>query len=254
MGKALLYFLLFVGITLLMVGCGTLLAGLIMSQGLYSALGIDKAEVLVYVVMVMGILWTVIICWLFSHYKYGSLSWGIMSLKQHATVLPVSALLFLSVDIVAFWCHHLLMPFSEEYVIKMQLFQSHPFMTLVTLLVMYVTVQVVMLSGVLRQLANAMRHKWIAMIIVAVALSFLNLEEGGLAGLVMFGFAVISGLIECWLYLRTRSIWPSVVGPVVGDYVLWIALSNTPQLWMGVTGIVMIPLLLYLLQHKLLRD
>ena len=254
MSKALLYFLLFVGITLLSVGCGILLAGIIISQGLYNELGIAKEHVLVYVVMVMGIMWSMITCWIFSHNRYGSLSWGIMQKKQRATILLLSAILFLAIDLVAFWCHHLLKPFSDEYIFKLQLFQSHPVITFVTLLVMYVTVQLVFLSGILRQLTTSFRHQWVALLIVAVAISLLNLEEGGTVGFIMFAFAIISGLIEGWLFLRTRSIWPAVVGPVFGDYVLWIALGNTPHWWMGVAGLVIFPITLVMLHRALLCD
>ena len=60
MGKAILYFMLFVCITLLMIGCGMLLAGFIVSQGLYDHVGIAKNEVVIFVVMLMGVLCTMV--------------------------------------------------------------------------------------------------------------------------------------------------------------------------------------------------
>ena len=70
----------------------------------------------------------------------------------------------------------------------------------------------------------------------------------------MFLFAVASGLIEGWMYLHMRSIWPAVVGPVVGDYVLWMVLGNTPSWWMGIASVVMIPPVLWLLHRQLVSD
>ena len=253
MSKALLYFFLFVGITLLMIGCGMLLTGVIMSHGFYSRMGIAKNEVVIFIVMLMGILWAVGTCWLFVRNRFGSWSWGALDVHRRATIIALSALLFLSVDVLAFWCHHLLAPFSTDYIELMSLYQTHPFITLVTLVLMYVTVQTVFLSGILRQLVSSLRHHWVALLIVAVTVALPNLQEGSI-GMVMFAFAVLSGVLEGWLYLRTRSIWPAVIGPIVGDYVLWIALGNTPYLWMGIISLVMFPVALWLLQRQLGRN
>ncbi len=253
MGKALLYFMLFVCITLLMIGCGMLLAGFIVGQGLYDCVGIARNEVVIFVVMLMGVLWSLGTCWLFVHNRFGSFSWGNLDASRRFSVVALSAVLFIAVDVLAFWCHHLLAPFSDEYTQLMSLYRSHPIITLLTLVMMYVTVQTVFLSSILRQLLSSLRHHWVALMIVAVAVALPNLQEGAV-GMVMFLFAVASGLIEGWLYLRTRSIWPAVVGPVVGDYVLWMALGNTPWRWMGVASMVMIPLVLWLLHRQLVRD
>ena len=236
MGKAILYFMLFVCITLLMIGCGMLLAGFIVSQGLYDHVGIAKNEVVIFVVMLMGILWSLCTCWLFVHNGYGSFSWGNLDASRRISVVVLSAVLFIAVDVLAFWCHHLLAPFSDEYTQLLSL-----------------TVQTVFLSSILRQLVSSLRRHWLALTIVAVAVALPNLQEGAV-GMVMFLFAVASGLIEGWMYLRTRSIWPAVVGPVVGDYVLWVALGNTPSWWMGIASVVMIPLVLWLLHRQLVSD
>ena len=253
MNKALLYLLLFIGITLLMTGCGILLAGLIMSQELYSSLGIAKDDVLLYVVMIMGVLWACGTCWLFTHNHYGSFSWGILDNPRRIIIICLSVLLFLNIDVLAFWCHHLIAPFSNDYIHQMELYQAHPFITLLTLVLMYVTVQTVFLSGILRELTTSMRHRWLALLVVSVIVALPNLQEG-VVGIMMFAFAIASGMLEGWLYLRSRSIWPAVIGPVVGDYVLWIALGNTPQLWMGITCFVTFPLALWLLHRQLVQN
>jgi membrane protease YdiL (CAAX protease family) len=253
MGKAILYFMLFVCITLLMIGCGMLLAGFIVSQGLYDHVGIAKDEVVIFVVMLMGVLWSLGTCWLFVHNGYGSFSWGNLGASRRISVVALSAVLFIAVDVLAFCCHHLLEPFSDEYTQLMSLYRSHPLITLVTLVMMYVTVQTVFLSSILRQLVSSLRRHRLALTIVAVTVALPNLQEGTV-GVVMFLFAVASGLIEGWLYLRTRSIWPAVVGPVVGDYVLWMVLGNTPSWWMGIASVVMIPPVLWLLHRQLVSD
>ena len=114
MEKAIIYLMIYVGITLIAV-----LFGLLMSYiftGLVAKfLDVEANEAIVYSVTMEGVLWAVAIVGLFVYKRYATLSWG--SLQGWSRVLTtVSAMVFVtSVNVVAYWTVNNITSYSVGY-------------------------------------------------------------------------------------------------------------------------------------------
>lgn len=243
--KSLLYILLFCSVTAVMALLGIFISSIIVEHSLYSLLGINKVEVVVYVVAVMGFIWALLLFYIFTRNGYSSFSLGTLYGRRFWLCIVLSIFIFLSLNILAFWCHHLAMPFSNEHLLKIEIYRAHPLMTLVTLLLLYSVTQLVFMGGVLRELSMSISRRWVAQLIVALLLSLLNLFEGGAGGVIIFLFAVCEGLIESWLWFATRSIWPSVIGAVFSEYIIWMFLGNIPTSMLALAAVILLPVSLY---------
>lgn len=251
MKKAFLYLLLLAGVSLAMILGGVFFYGLVTNSPWFGRLGITKGDTLVYNMLLWYVLWAVGLGWLFIHNRWASFSLGNLRGSRLWACLLLSSLVSLSGEVLSFVVRNGLEPPTETYLATMQLYQSHPFMTLAILVVMYCVGQLVLLGAVLRQLAVSMRRQWLALLLVSLLTAWVQLQDWPY-GISVFLFATLLGMFQGWLYLRTRSIWPAVAGGVVADYLLWMLLGYAPAAWLALVALVVLPLSLYAL-WRLLR-
>ena len=251
MKKAFLYILLLAGVSLAMILCGVFFYGLVTNSPWFDLLGITKGDALVYNMALWYVLWAIVVGWIFIRNHWASFTLGNLQGSRLWACLLLSATVSLACEIVSFVVRYGLDPPSETYLETLHLYQSHPFMTLSILVVMYCVGQLVLLGAVLRELAAGMRRRWVALLLVSLLTAWVQLQDWPY-GITIFLFATVLGMFHGWLYLRTRSVWPAVVSGVVTDYLLWMLLGYWPAAWLALVSLVVLPPSLYAL-WRLLR-
>lgn len=244
MKKALLYLLLFAGVTSISVLCGILLFGVMNDSKAYESWGLDAGDALVYCSFAAVLLWSSVLTITFYRNRFASLSFGRMKGNDRFTLSLLCALATFMIGAVSYWIHTQLSSYSGNYANTLDIFRNHGLVTFVSLVLLYITTQLVFTGAILRELLEWSRHTWTVILLMAAVTSLINLSEGAI-GLVMFAFAVANGALNGWVFFKTRTIWPIVIGSLVADFALMVFFSNSPGMPVAIASILLLPPVIY---------
>lgn len=227
MKKAIIYLMIYVGITLIAVLFGLLLS-YIFTGPVAGVLDVQANEAIVYSVTIAGVLWAVSIVGLFVYKRYAVITWG--SLSGWSRVLTtLSAMLFVtSVNIIAYWAVNMITSYSVSYHNLLEAFISHPFNTLLLEISLYITTQTVFFGAILSTLLNTWKRPWAAIAVVTLLLSSFDFTGDSPSFVIML--AAVATNVTCGLaYCATRSILPGFLSCLFADYMIWMGLAYRPS-------------------------
>ena len=251
MKKAILYFLIFAGISVVMTLGIIFLVGFFSRPEICEAVGMERTSVFLTVYLSMVVLWAILIIFIFTRCRYASLSFGNLTGNNRWTIVLLSFFIFLAFYLPTVWVRSQIVPHDVEALANLQLYQSHPFMSLTILGLFYTTIQLVSLGAIMREVLPICRTPWIPILVIASLQAIPNWGDGGALGITSVIFAIISGSMEGWLYYYTRSIWPAVLGELFADFILWMFLDNAPPAFLAVAGLIAFPFAGYLMIRKI---
>ncbi len=224
-----------------------MLPSLLMGMGHYDTLGLNEGDVLVYSLFFSVLVWTAVLLLVFCGNRYASLSFGRIQRMRYRLLLPLlSSVVFFCIGAMSYWVHGQMVINAVDYADKLSVFRHHGWMTIFSLAMLYLTLQVVMMGAILRELTALTRRTWIPVLATAACLSAINLAEGGSIGLVMFVFGIFSASFEGILFVRTRSVWPAAIGCTVADVVLMLLFGNVVSLFVAAVATLFLPLSFFL--------
>ena len=227
MKKAIIYLMIYVGITLIAVLFGLLLS-CVFSGSVAGILGVGSNEAIVYSVTIAGVLWAVAIVGLFVYKRYATLTWGSLSGWGRVQTTIASMLFVTSVNIVAYWAVNRLTSYSVGYHNLLETFISHPLNTLLLEVSLYATTQTVFFGAILNALLNTWKRPWVAIAVVTLLLSFFDFTGDAPSFVIMLAALVTN--ITCGLvYCATRSILPGFLSCLFADYSIWMGLAYHPS-------------------------
>ena len=223
MKKALLYSLLFVLLTIVVVF--VLIFGLpflIWPEGEGGGHGNNIFDTFPLLLPSLSVIvWSLVTLFVFIKNRYADVSFGKMAkndIWKFVLLGGLSVVLLKTALQPMLWIMNTKVSESRYTIIQMWMQSDVLVMFLLTMI--HITLEAVVFSAILRELIIWSRRPFIAITVVAFICTLPNFTELSASQAVPFVCAFIPVLYSGWLYYRTGSIWPTVLGMVVYDALL----------------------------------
>ena len=247
MKKAMMYLLLALGITLIVVFIGGALVGVIAGfidgyQG--NNMGTTSpTSIMIYAGSVSVLLVCAILNWVFLKYRFASYTIG--RIPQSKSIRWKIALGMVMAMAGAAVMYYLMMDASknfgggEEIKESFLWMRQHPVFSMLVLVIMEATGNLVLYAAVLRELLEWKHRPAIIIFVVAIIMGAISLLGGNP---MLFLPSSLIAKLEGWAYEYTRSIIPLIIGDVA-FWTVMLCLVGIPThgWWFLVAGVLMVP-------------
>ncbi|GAB6982843.1 hypothetical protein JCM15908A_12180 [Prevotella dentasini JCM 15908] len=227
MKKALIYFLLFSGITLIFILLSLLVAGMLFDK-ITNATGISYSEVTLIATVIVAALWMVAIMGTFIHFRMADFGKGTLSKGGMVRTTILTLLILMSINIVGYGYSSFISDNRTGNQIMLLTFRSMPIATLILYIIIYTVTQLVFVGGILKELlASTKRHR---MVILgwAVALSISEFA-GGASSWPSFVTTIATYYIIGNVFANTKTIFPGTAALIITDFLLVVAAGYQPS-------------------------
>lgn len=245
MKKALIYLLLFSGITLIFILLALLAAGLFFDNML-SATGMSHSELTVVTVLLTSVLWMIATVWTFSHFRMVDLGKGSLSYGGLVRTSVFSTLVLLCLNVIGYGYYNLTPHYEADDQIMLLTFRNMPVTTLTLYIIMYMVTQLVFVGGILKELLASYSHRGVVILCWATVLSVSDFA-GGLSLWSLFLTGVATYSVIGYVFARTNTILPGATALIITDFMLIIFAGYQPSFLMMVIAFALLPVSLLLL-------
>ncbi|MCR4583525.1 MAG: hypothetical protein K5764_08235 [Prevotella sp.] len=234
MSKAFMYLLLALGITIGVIFVGGALVGFVIGfivvyNGNDSATLASHDYYVSLMLIVLGVLWFAVVHWVFLRNRYASYSLGVMPKGSVWLVSLMAFLGYMAIEAMMLLFYHL--PAAGQ---QLKILHEEPLAVYIVFSVLMEPVTAVVLYGAALRELLAWRHRPEQIIPVFAgvgallsALLFYAVDMPQMAVLIF-----CSMLFSGWIFERTRSIVPIVVGAILADLLFWLVVDWNPSSWL----------------------